>query len=154
MRIEELTGFAVLPENPPSVVYLGPLHILDYFAEVSNRSGCGLLLDCAHLAIFQHLRGLQPLAGLDGFPLDRVVEMHVAGGTVKDLDGFSYVDDSHSPEPIPSTWEIFEYVVERAPNLKAIVYECEYNDRARCIPTFERLNASFPAAPQPAVVAT
>ena len=154
VRIEELSGLAVLPENPPSVVYLGPLHILDYFAEVSSRSGCGLLLDCAHLAIFQHLRGLPPLAGLDGFPLDRVVEMHVAGGTVRDLDGFSYVDDSHSPEPVTATWEIFEYVVERAPNLKAIVYECEYNDPVRCIPTFERLNAAFPATPQPAVVAT
>ncbi len=144
-KIQELTGFAVLPENPPSVVYLGPLHILDYFATVSERADCGLLLDCAHLAIFQHLRGLQPLTGLDGFPLDRVVEMHVAGGTLRDLDGFAYVDDSHSPDPIPATWEIFEHVVERAPNLKAVVYECEYNDPARCIPTFERLNAAFPA---------
>lgn len=149
-RIEELTGFAVLPENPPSVVYLGPLHILDYFAAVSERAGCGLLLDCAHLAIFQHLRGLSPLTGLDAFPLDRVVELHVAGGTLKDVDGFAYVDDSHSPEPILETWEIFEYVAERATNLKAIVYECEYNDPARCVPTFERLNAAFPAL-EPAV---
>lgn len=145
-RIESETGFAVLPENPPSVVYLGPLHILDYFAEVSSRSGCGLLLDCAHLAIFQHLRGFEPTAGLADFPLDRVVEMHVAGGTPRDLDGFAYIEDSHSPEPIAATWEIFEYVVERAPNLKAVVYECEYNDAARCVPTFERLNAAFPAA--------
>lgn len=149
-RIEELTGFAVLPENPPSVVYLGPLHILDYFAAVSERAGCGLLLDCAHLAIFQHLRGLSPLTGLDAFPLDRVVELHVAGGTLKDVDGFAYVDDSHSPEPILETWEIFEYVAERATNLKAIVYECEYNDPARCVPTFERLNAAFPTL-EPAV---
>src|SRR6185369_2417293 len=80
VRIQEETGFAVLPENPPSVVYLGPLHILDYFALVAEASGCGLLLDCAHLAIFQRLRGLEPTTGLDSFPLDRVVELHVAGG--------------------------------------------------------------------------
>lgn len=153
-QIEDRTGITVLPENPPSVVYLGPMHILDYFAEVSERSACGLLLDCAHLAIFQHLRGLPPLSGLDGFPLDRVVEMHVAGGTVKDVEGFAYIDDSHAPDPVPETWEIFEYVVERAPNLKAVVYECEYNERARCIPTFERLNAAFPAVEAPAIAAS
>jgi uncharacterized protein len=142
--IQEATGFAVLPENPPSVIYLGDLHILDYFALVSERSGCGLLLDCAHLAIFQRLRGLAPLTGLDGFPLDRVVEMHVAGGVERSVDGFLYVDDSHCPEPLPETWEIFEHVVERAPNLRAIVYECEYNPPEAVLANFERLNAIFP----------
>lgn len=143
-RIQAVTGLAVLPENPPSVIYLGDMHILDYFALVSERSGCGLLLDCAHLAIFQRLRGLPPLAGFDNFPLDRVVEMHVAGGTEKNVDGFVYVDDSHSPEPLPETWEIFEYVVDRAANLRAVVYECEYNAPEQCIANFERLNEAFP----------
>lgn len=148
VRIQQETGFAVLPENPPSVIYLGDLHILDYFAAVADRSGCGLLLDTAHLAIFQHLRGLPPLAGLDAFPLDRVVELHVAGGTTKSAGGFEYVDDSHAPEPIPATWEILEYVLPRATNLRAIVYECEYNALELCIPNFERLNASFPSTPE------
>jgi uncharacterized protein (UPF0276 family) len=143
-RIQEETGFAVLPENPPSVVYLGDMHILDYFALVSERSGCGLLLDVAHLAIYQRLKGLPALAGLDGFPLDRVVEMHVAGGVLKSVDGFEYVDDSHAPEPLPETWEIFEHVVERAPSLKAVVYECEYNALEVTLENFARLNAAFP----------
>jgi uncharacterized protein (UPF0276 family) len=146
VRIQEETGFAVLPENPPAVVYLGPLHILDYFALVSEASGCGLLLDCAHLAIFQRLRGLAPTAGLDGFPLDRVVELHVAGGSVKSLDGFEYVDDSHTPEPIPETWAILDYVLPRATSLRAIVYECEYNALELTVANFERLNALFPPA--------
>lgn len=150
VRIQEETGFAVLPENPPSVVYLGDLHILDYFAAVTERSGCGLLLDCAHLAIFQRLRGLAPLAALDGFPLDRVVEVHVAGGTVKSAGGFEYIDDSHTPEPMPETWEILDYVLARATNLRAIVYECEYNPLELTVANFERLNAAFPPATEPA----
>src|SRR6185503_17459800 len=104
--------------------YLGDLHILDYFALISEQAGCGLLLDCAHLAIFQHSRGLSPLTGLDGFPLDRVVEMHIAGGAMAEVDGYKYIEDTHSPEPVPAAWEILEYVVPRAPNLRAIVYEC------------------------------
>src|SRR5262249_13261231 len=99
-RIEEATGFVVLPENPPASLYLGDMHILDYFAAVSERAGCGLLLDCAHLAIFQDLRGLPPLAGLDGFPLDRVIEMHVAGGERAQMRGYSYIEDAHGPTPL------------------------------------------------------
>lgn len=143
-QIEAETGLVVLPENPPSVMYLGDLHILDYFALVADQADCGLLLDCAHLAIFQHTRGLSPLTALDNFPLDRIVEIHVAGGTYKDVDGFSYIDDDHSPEPLAATWEILDYVLPRATNLKAIVYECEYNAPEACLEVFAKLNAMFP----------
>jgi uncharacterized protein (UPF0276 family) len=145
-RMEEATGFAVLPENPPGAFYLGDLHILDYFAQVADRSGGGLLLDCAHLAIFQRLRGLGPTTGLDAFPLDRVVEIHVAGGSPCDLDGLEVVDDTHCPEPLPDTWAIVERVVPRAPNLRAIVYECERNPVDEVLANFQRLNQLFPSA--------
>jgi uncharacterized protein (UPF0276 family) len=144
-EIETATGMNVLPENPPAVIYLGDLHILDYFALVADRADCGLLLDAAHLAIFQQTRNLPPLTGLDNFPLDRVVEMHVAGGVFADVEGYAYIEDNHSPEPLPATWEIVEHVVPRAKNLKAIVFECEYNQIEECLPVFERLNALFPA---------
>lgn len=146
VRIEAETGFSVLPENPPAVVYLGDLHLLDYFALVTQKADCGIVLDCAHLAIFQQTRNLPPLAGLDTFPLDRVVEMHVAGGSYADIEGYAYIEDNHSPEPLPATWEILEYVIPRAKNLKAIVFECERNRAEECLLVFERLNALFPVA--------
>lgn len=145
VRIQEETGFAVLPENPPATIYLGELHILDYFARVAERTGGGLLLDCAHLAIFQRLRGHEPLTGLDAFPLDRVVELHVAGGSLRETDGFRWIDDDHSPEPLPDTWRIAEHVVARAPNLKAIVYECERNSVETVLDNFARLRKLWEA---------
>jgi uncharacterized protein (UPF0276 family) len=144
-RMQAATGFACLPENPPAVIYLGDLHILDYFARVSERVGCGLLLDCAHLAIFQRSRGLPPLAGLDGFPLDRVIELHVAGGTERTTDGFAWVDDDHNPEPLDDTWQIFQHVTARAKNLKAVVYECERNAVESVLDGFARIRAMVPA---------
>lgn len=143
-RIQSETGLCVLPENPPAVAYLGPMHILDYFALVADKADCGLLLDCAHLAIFQHSRRLDPLAGLDGYPLDRVVELHVAGGTVTAVDGYEYINDDHSPIPLQACWQILEYVIGRAVNLKAIVYECEWNSPEEVIDTFVKLNELFP----------
>lgn len=145
-QIEAETGLCVLPENPPAVIYLGDMHILDYFALVAEQADCGLLLDCAHLAIFQQTRGLAPLTALDNFPLDRVVEMHIAGGSFADVDGYSYIEDDHSPEPLAATWEILEYVIPRAKNLKAIVFECEHNAPEACLDNFAKLNALWPAA--------
>ena len=144
-RLMEGTGLQVLPENPPSLYFLGDMHILEYFALVSEESGCGLLLDLAHLAIFQKAQGLSPTDGLDGFPLDRVVEIHVAGGgDVVTADGFAYMDDDHRADVHPDVWDLFDVIVDRARNLKAVVYECEHNDPESVIPTFERLNQVFP----------
>lgn len=143
--IEAATGMRLLPENPPGAFFVGDLHILDYFARVADQSGCGLLLDCAHLAMFQRLRGLPATAGLDGFPLDRVVELHVAGGAPVDVEGLALVDDAHGPEPLPDTWQIVEAVLPRASNLRAIVYECEKNPVDEVLGNFARLNRMFPS---------
>jgi uncharacterized protein (UPF0276 family) len=142
-RVEAATGMRCLPENPPSPIYLGDLHILDYFARVADRSGGGLLLDCAHLAIFQRAKGHAPLTGLDGFPVDRVVEMHVAGGVPRDHQGFAWIDDDHQPEPLPDTWAIFEHLLPRAKNLKAVVYECERNPPTEVIDNFVRIRETW-----------
>jgi uncharacterized protein (UPF0276 family) len=145
-RLREAIGLEVLPENPPANVYLGDLHLLDYFARVAEAADCGLLLDVAHLAIYQRATGRPPLDGIERLPLERVVELHVAGGAEFASDGRVFVDDDHSPEPLPETWELFDWVVGRAPNLRAVVYECERNPLAEVLPVFERLRARLGAA--------
>ena len=137
-----------LPENPPSVIYLGDLHILDYFALVAERADCGLLLDCAHLAIFQQTRNLPPLTALDNFPLDRVVESTSPAALTPRSTAMPTIEDNHSPEPLPATWEILEYAIPRAKNLKAIVFECERNPPEETLEVFARLNSIFPQEPR------
>lgn len=143
VRLREATGCEVLPENPPGSVFLGDLHLLDYFARVCERADTGMLLDCAHLAIFQRALGHDPLTALDGFPLDRVVEMHVAGSASGDVDGFPFLEDNHVPAVLDDTWRIFEHVAARAPNLKAVVFECERNPLAACVGGFSRIESVF-----------
>lgn len=141
--LREATGFEVLPENPPASVYVGRMHLLDYFAAVAERADCGLLIDVAHLAIYQRVMGLDPRTALDGFPFERVVEMHVAGGTAFEWQGRTFVDDDHGLGVLDETWQLCEEFVERAPNLKALIFECERNSIEDVIPGFERLNAIF-----------
>lgn len=137
------SGFEVLPENPPSHVYVGDLHLCDYFALVAREADCGLLLDVAHLALYQLATGNEPLAGLDRLPLERLVEIHVAGSSPFGHAGRTFHDDDHSPDVLPETWAILERVLPRATNLRALVFECERNEAAQVIPVFERLRAAL-----------
>jgi uncharacterized protein (UPF0276 family) len=89
------------------------------------------------------MRGHAPLAGLDGFPLDRVVEIHIAGGTERDTDGFAWIDDDHNPEPLPDTWAIARHVIPRAPNLRAVVYECERNPPETVVANFRAIRELY-----------
>ena len=143
--LREACDLEVLPENPPGHVYVGDLHLLEFFARVIDRGDTGMLLDCAHLAIYQRTMGHDALAGLDGFPLDRVIEMHVAGtATGTTPDGYAFCEDSHVPAVLDETWRIFEHVTKRAPNLKAVVFECERNPLGACLPGFERIAGLLP----------
>jgi uncharacterized protein (UPF0276 family) len=145
VRLREACGLEVLPENPPGQVFLGDLHLLEFFREIALAADTGVLLDCAHLAIYQRAMGHAPLTGLDAFPLDRVVELHVAGAGTRLVDGLEIVEDDHTPAPLPDTWAILEYVVPRAPNLRAIVFECEKNGIAEAVPGFARISKLFGA---------
>ncbi len=153
-RLRDELGLEVLPENPPGQVFLGDLGLLDFFARLAAEADTGLLLDCAHLAIYQRAMGRSPLDGFDGFPLDRVVEMHVAGGTEEEREGYRYVEDDHLTRVLPETWAIFEHVAPRAPNLRAVVFECERNPLRDCLPVFERIHRVLADSPLAAEVAS
>ncbi len=139
VALREATGREVLPENPPGAVFLGDLHLLEFFARVADRADTGLLLDLAHLVIYQQATGHDLRDGLDALPRDRVVEVHVAGGMPRSAKGWHWIEDDHTPEVLPETWALYEELVPTLPNLKAVVFECERNPLAACRPGFARL---------------
>ena len=91
----------------------------EFVARVIEKADCGLLLDL-HNVYCNSVNGRQPIDEfLAQLPLERVWEVHVAGGF--EMDGF-YLD-AHSggiPEPLH---QIVEEALPRLPNLKAIVFE-------------------------------
>lgn len=139
--LREATGLEVLPENPPGAAFVGELHLLDFFARLAEAADTGLLLDCAHLAMFQRARGHAPLTAFDGFPWERVVELHIAGGRIHDEAGLPWIEDDHGPEVLPDTWQIATEAARRATNLKAIIVECERNPIPAVLPIFARSQA-------------
>jgi uncharacterized protein (UPF0276 family) len=90
-----------------------------FLSAFTEKSGCYLLLDLHNLycnAVNHHFDAHDVI---DSLPLDRVIEIHVAGGSWR--DGF-WMDahDGRVPEPV---WELLEYVLPMAPNVAGVVFE-------------------------------
>jgi uncharacterized protein (UPF0276 family) len=141
--LRQATGLEVLPENPPGAAFVGSMHVLEFFAAVAEAADTGLLLDCAHLAMFQRARGLAWDAGLDALPWERVIELHVAGGSERAVQGLAFVEDDHGAHVLPDTWAIFEAAIGRARNLRAVVVECERNPIPAVLPLMQRVASSW-----------
>jgi uncharacterized protein (UPF0276 family) len=90
-----------------------------FLTALTERSGCGLLLDLFNLWTNCVNHGLDATDLLGRIPLDRVIEVHVAGGT--EMAGLLL--DSHSaavPEPV---WSMLRTVRAGAPNLAGVTVE-------------------------------
>jgi uncharacterized protein (UPF0276 family) len=93
----------------------------EFLNRLAERTGCGLLLDVHNVYVNSVNHGFDPAAFVDALELDRVVEVHVAGGS----EMLGMYTDSHAgpcPEPV---WELLDRVVAGAPNLCGITFEFE-----------------------------
>jgi uncharacterized protein (UPF0276 family) len=147
VHLRDRLGLEIIPENPPGHVFVGDLHLLDFFAQVMDLADTGMLLDAAHLAIYQDAMGYAPTTGLDAFPTERIVEMHIAGASRTEVEGLEIIEDDHTVEVLPATWQIFAETTVKAPNLKAIVFECERNDLTHCLPGFREIQSMTRTSP-------
>jgi uncharacterized protein (UPF0276 family) len=91
----------------------------EFMAAVAEQADCGILLDLHNVYANQY-NGRQTVAQfLSQLPLDRVWEIHLAGGF--EMEGFWL--DAHSgaiPEPL---LQISREVIPQLPNLKAVIFE-------------------------------
>ena len=93
----------------------------EFLNRLAERTGCGLLLDVHNVYVNSVNHGFDPAAFIGALELDRVVEVHVAGGS--EMAGM-YTDSHAGPCPEP-VWELLDRVVAGAPNLCGITFEFE-----------------------------
>lgn len=125
LEIYDALPVPFLPENAPYWFSFGEMHILEFMAELVNKTDCYLCLDIGHLYGYQLARGLDPLTALDGFPMDRVIEMHLAGGVIWSEGQHTVYEDAHFAPVLPEVWDLFAKVAPKANNLKAVTLEAE-----------------------------
>jgi len=131
-------------ENPVIVARRGPLHVLEFMAELHARTGAPLVLDLGHLLAFQLAAGLPPEAGLDDFPLDAVLEIHLAGGLVFRRGGRGVYHDAH-PQPLrEELYDLLAALLPRCPALRGVTYEADGHPEAVAALHLERLRELVP----------
>lgn len=90
-----------------------------FFRAVAEQADCAILLDLHNLWTNQCNGGYQVLEVLSQLPLERVWEIHLAGG--EEIGGCWI--DAHSGLVPAGLMRITENVVRRLPNLKAVIFE-------------------------------
>ena len=111
-RAQDALGRTLLIENPSSYVAFAASEMTewDFLRAVTERTGCGLLLDVNNIHVSAVNHGFDPLAYVAGIPLDRVRQIHLAGHT----RGETLLIDTHD-QPVPApVWALFAHVLERA----------------------------------------
>lgn len=90
-----------------------------FVSTIVERANCGILLDLHNLYCNQ-INGRQSIETfLQQIPLDRVWEVHLAGGV--ELDGY-WLDAHSGAIPTPLV-DICQAILPRLPNLKALIFE-------------------------------
>jgi uncharacterized protein len=93
-----------------------------FMTRVLEEADIGMLLDLCNLYINSINHGYDPYHFLASIPLDRVVQIHIAGGHQHHTKWI----DSHSYSVHPEVFRLLEYVVSSAP-VKGIILERDDN---------------------------
>jgi uncharacterized protein (UPF0276 family) len=91
----------------------------EFLNALTERTGCGLLLDLHNLYVNARNHGFDAFEFVDELNLARVLEIHIAGGS--ELAGM-YTDSHAGPCPEP-VWDLLDTAVPRAQNLAGITFE-------------------------------
>jgi hypothetical protein len=115
-EVQTTLGRQMLLENPSTYLRFAESTIpeVDFLAEVSTRTGCGLLLDVNNVFVSAKNHGTQPLPYLDSFPLDRVKEIHLGGHDEETDDvGAPLLIDTHGTPVAEAIWTLYAHVIAR-----------------------------------------
>jgi len=120
--LQNAVGAPLVMENIPGFfsVTHAQMSEAEFLTRFFERTGCGFLIDVPHIWLAAHYRKIDPREYLADFPLDRVVEIHVAG--------VEYDRDLQGPwiAPTPPSDEILGvagWAAERAPHLRAVTVD-------------------------------
>ncbi len=117
---QDALGVPVALENIASPFVIGQADMTEaeFFSRLVERTGCSVLLDLTNLAVDAHNHGFDPFERVRDYPLEAVVQVHLAGGVERD----GWWIDSHT-EPVASTsYRLLGALRSRAP-LRAIIVE-------------------------------
>jgi hypothetical protein len=108
-------------ENISYYVHMGQPEMPEqvFVREVIERADCPLLLDVNNVFVNARNLGIDPYAWLEEIPLERVVQLHIAGHTHwADYDMFL---DTHGAPVLDPVFDMMKWVIERTGPLPVLL---------------------------------
>jgi uncharacterized protein (UPF0276 family) len=118
-QVQERLGRQLLLENPSAYVSFkdSTMTEWEFLAELTRRSGCGILLDVNNVYVSAQNLGFDPLEYLRGIPVGRVGYFHVAGHS----DKGKYLLDSHDHAVPAPVWALYREALRRFGRVPSLV---------------------------------
>lgn len=127
-RIQEVQSKINVPlaiEPPPLTFVVGRMPLFEFIGRAAEATDCAILLDMGHLLSYEMATGHSVFDTIDALPLERVIELHIAGGKLKQGENGPVYIDAHEAGILPQTWSMLDALLTKLPNVKALCYECE-----------------------------
>jgi uncharacterized protein len=139
-RVQDTLGRPFAIENASSYLTYEASEMpeWEFLADVVERADCALLLDVNNIFVSAMNHGFDAAAYVDAVPADRVVQIHLAGHTVKP----KYRLDTHDAPVCDEVWALYQRAIRRTGSVSTLV---EWDDH---IPSFARLQEEADRARQ------
>ncbi|MFK7824297.1 MAG: DUF692 domain-containing protein [Oligoflexales bacterium] len=126
-KITEVSELCDLPFLIENITYYYQLPFATYgecefISKVVENSDCGILLDVNNLYINSVNHRYDPYSFIDHLPHERIIEVHIAGGSRK----LGMMVDTHANKIQAEVWALLEYVMRRT-SVKGVVLERDAN---------------------------
>jgi uncharacterized protein (UPF0276 family) len=114
-RVQDLLGRRLLIENPSLYVDVSGHEMpeTDFLIELSDLSGCGLLVDVNNVFVSASNLGFSAEAYIDALPAALIGEIHLAGHSPDGDPDSSLVIDGHNASVADPVWRLYQRLVDR-----------------------------------------
>lgn len=114
-EIQESLGRPLLIENVSSYLQFrgAEMSEWEFLATLSNRTGCGILLDVNNIYVSARNHGFDALDYLAGIPRAAVGEIHLAGHEARQLEGHTLLVDTHNARVSDEVWQLYAHAISR-----------------------------------------
>lgn len=132
----------ILIENPATYLLFGSSTIpeTEFLAELSRRTGCGLLLDINNIYVSATNHGFDPYAYLDDFAVNAVGEFHLGGHHVEESNGERLLIDTHGEAIADAVFALYEKALQRIGPKPTLI------ERDNDVPAWEELASEVATA--------
>jgi hypothetical protein len=122
-QVQDFLGRQILIENVSSYLRFAASSITewDFIGALAQESGCGILLDVNNIYVSARNHGFDALAYLTAVPRHAVQEMHLAGHSIRRIEGREVRIDTHDAPVCEEVWRLYAAAVDRFGDVPTLI---------------------------------